>query len=128
MTIGQKLKELRKQKSLKQGVVAKEMGISQTYLSQVEGGKRNPSTALLDRFAVYYSMPLPVLIWMTLTEESVASDKVDFFKAIKPTLDAVIKDLFTGEKVSTCSSCGDNKTCEFAFDGYNTNGDCLAIK
>jgi len=29
----------------------------------------------------------------------------------------------------TCSKC-DTETngCEFAFDGYNTNGDCLAVK
>ena len=128
MTIGQKLKELRKQKSLKQGLVAKEMGISQTYLSLLEKGTRNPSTVLLERFAAFYKMPLPVLYWLTMTEDSVALDKKDFFKALKPTMDAVIKDLFTGDKVSTCSSCEDNKTCEFAFDGYNTNGDCLAIK
>ena len=128
MTIGQKLKELRKQKSLKQGVVAKEMGISQTYLSQIENGKRNPSTVLLDRFAAFCNVPLAVLYWLTLTEDSVASDKKEFFKQIKPILDTVVKDLFTGDKVSTCDTCGDNKTCEFAFDGYNTNGDCLAIK
>lgn len=28
----------------------------------------------------------------------------------------------------TCSKCSDVKTCPLAFDGYNTNGDCLAIK
>lgn len=128
MTIGQKLKELRKQDSLKQGVVAKALGISQTYLSQVESGKRNPSTSLLDRIAAYYSMPLPVLIWAALTEDDVTPDKREFYKSVKPTVDAIVKELFVRKKVSTCDTCGDNKTCEFAFDGYNTNGDCLAIK
>ena len=28
----------------------------------------------------------------------------------------------------TCFKCTDNKTCEFAYDGYNLKGDCLAIK
>ena len=32
------------------------------------------------------------------------------------------------ERESTCSSCLSNKECEFAFDLYNTDGDCLAIK
>ena len=130
MTIGQKLKEIRKQDSLKQGVVAKALGISQTYLSQVESGKRNPSTSLLDRMAAYYSMPLPVLIWAALTEDDVTPNKREFYKSVKPIVDAIVKELFTEKKrkESTCSSCGDNKTCEFAFDGYNTNGDCLAIK
>jgi hypothetical protein len=29
---------------------------------------------------------------------------------------------------STCHGCPDRKTCEYAFDPYNTHGDCLAMK
>lgn len=28
----------------------------------------------------------------------------------------------------TCTDCKNRKTCVFAFDEYNINGDCLAIK
>jgi hypothetical protein len=28
----------------------------------------------------------------------------------------------------TCADCKDADTCDFAFDPYNTNGDCLAMK
>lgn len=28
----------------------------------------------------------------------------------------------------TCDKCPDRYTCEYAFDMYNTNGDCLANK
>lgn len=28
----------------------------------------------------------------------------------------------------TCQDCGLNGTCEFAWDHYNTDGDCLAEK
>jgi len=28
----------------------------------------------------------------------------------------------------TCDDCEDRNTCEFAYDSYNTNGDCLALK
>ncbi len=28
----------------------------------------------------------------------------------------------------TCHHCGSGDECECAFDDYNTNGDCLAIK
>ena len=28
----------------------------------------------------------------------------------------------------TCFNCPVNKDCEFAFDLYNTDGDCLALK
>ena len=35
---------------------------------------------------------------------------------------AYLKDHFT------CVKCEDNEKCEFAFDLYNMDGDCLAIK
>ena len=28
----------------------------------------------------------------------------------------------------TCTNCPENKSCLYAFDAYNTNGDCLAEK
>lgn len=28
----------------------------------------------------------------------------------------------------TCQECPENSSCEYAFDGYNTDGDCLALK
>ena len=28
----------------------------------------------------------------------------------------------------TCNDCTDNKTCKYAWDLYNTDGDCLASK
>jgi hypothetical protein len=31
-------------------------------------------------------------------------------------------------KGMTCDTCQDNDTCKFAFDPYNTEGDCLALK
>gem|GEM_PF-4086041 len=30
--------------------------------------------------------------------------------------------------VLTCDTCSDAPTCEYAFDLYNTDGDCLASK
>ena len=31
-------------------------------------------------------------------------------------------------KESTCEFCKDNQICEYAFDPYNTDGDCLIDK
>ncbi len=28
----------------------------------------------------------------------------------------------------TCRACSENASCDYAFDLYNTNGDCLASK
>lgn len=32
------------------------------------------------------------------------------------------------ECIFTCAQCGAKGECEFAFEAYNTNGDCLAEK
>lgn len=31
-------------------------------------------------------------------------------------------------EATTCYTCGDKDICKYAFDLYNTNGDCLAMK
>lgn len=33
-----------------------------------------------------------------------------------------------GKTVFTCHKCCDKNSCRFAFDAYNTNGDCLMAK
>ncbi len=41
----------------------------------------------------------------------------------------VIQDTgWQGIESVTCETCGVNDSCEFAFDWYNTNGDCLDSK
>lgn len=33
-----------------------------------------------------------------------------------------------GVKMCTCNDCNSNKSCEFAYDDYNYDGSCLALK
>jgi len=49
--VGLNLRRLRHAKGLSQEELAHAADIHQTYLSGVEGGKRNPSVAVLDRIA-----------------------------------------------------------------------------
>jgi transcriptional regulator with XRE-family HTH domain len=49
--VGLNLRRLRHAKALSQEELAHAAEIHQTYLSGVEGGKRNPSIAVLDRIA-----------------------------------------------------------------------------
>lgn len=41
---------------------------------------------------------------------------------------ACIADYGVGEIEFSCDTCAAKNTCEYAFDQYNTNGDCLAEK
>lgn len=49
--VGKNLQRLRRERELTQEDVAHRAHIHQTYLSGVEGGKRNPSVLVLERLA-----------------------------------------------------------------------------
>ena len=49
--VGRNLQKIRREKGLSQEELARLANIHQTYLSGVEGGKRNPSVLVLDRIA-----------------------------------------------------------------------------
>jgi transcriptional regulator with XRE-family HTH domain len=49
--VGSNIQRLRREKKLSQEELADRAGIHQTYLSGVEGGKRNPSVLVLDRIS-----------------------------------------------------------------------------
>lgn len=50
--VGRNVQRLRRERELSQEEVAHKAHIHQTYLSGVEGGKRNPSVAVLERIAL----------------------------------------------------------------------------
>ena len=50
--VGLNIQRLRRARGLSQEELAAEAGVHQTYLSGVEGGKRNPSVVVLQRIAV----------------------------------------------------------------------------
>ncbi|MGX7593665.1 helix-turn-helix domain-containing protein [Planococcus plakortidis] len=51
MTIGSNIKAIRKERKLKQGELAKSMGISRSYLSDIENDRKNPSIKTLESLA-----------------------------------------------------------------------------
>ncbi|KLU65692.1 helix-turn-helix domain protein [Desulfosporosinus acididurans] len=53
---GQYLLSLRTEKGLTQPVVGKALGISSSYLSEIEKGVRMPSDELIEEFANYYGV------------------------------------------------------------------------
>ena len=53
MDIGNTIKEQRKRRKIQQQDLAERSGISQTYLSQIEGGSRVPTIDVLERLVKY---------------------------------------------------------------------------
>ena len=60
---GQAARLLREQRQMTQRATAEALGVSYVHLSNVERGRTEPSTGLLDRFRVVFGVDLHVLAW-----------------------------------------------------------------
>lgn len=65
MQFGEVIKMIRVKRGLKQKVLASDVGISQNYLSMIEGGKKTPSTDMIDKISKILSISRESLIIMT---------------------------------------------------------------
>lgn len=94
MNISKSLIELRKKTGLRQTEAARHIGISQTYLSQIEGGSKEPSTSLLQNMCTLYGVPAPIMYWKALTISDVPKNKQKAFKELHPLIDNLINQIF----------------------------------
>lgn len=68
MKIGKAIQTVRKRKKISQGDAAQAAGITSSYLSLLEKGKKdNPSTELLERIAQAIGVPLGVIYFLTVS-------------------------------------------------------------
>lgn len=94
LNLGNSLKELRKQKGISQQRLAELLECTQTHLSLVESGKKNFSSAMLDKLEEVTGIPAIVLMWRNLTVESISEEKQELFVQLKPALDTLIDTIF----------------------------------
>ena len=92
LKIGQTLKILRIASSLSQKDLAKKLGVSQNYLSQLENDRREPSLTFLKTFAEVQDVPLGYLLWLVL-------DKSDLNEAVdlKGKMDSLLTEIIRGK-------------------------------
>lgn len=60
---GHALKLLRRYQGVNQSVLAKELGVSRSYISELESGNRTPSLDLLNRYAETFKIPVSSLVF-----------------------------------------------------------------
>ena len=98
MNLGISIKTIRKNSGLKQYKFAKELGITQPYLSQIENNYKKPSYEVIENIAKITNTPLPILFWFGVTEKDVRKDKLRVFMMLKPTIDKLIRIIFSLNK------------------------------
>lgn len=62
MTVGKKIKQLRKDKGLQQKTVATDLGLDQSNYNKVENGKREPSVEVLQKLSVILGVTVDELL------------------------------------------------------------------
>lgn len=78
MNIGGTLKQIRKAQKLNQQHVAELAGMTQTYLSLIEGNVREPSFEALSNIALALGTTLAIVFVMSVTpEDIVRNDRED---------------------------------------------------
>lgn len=96
MNIGQSIRNIRKERTpqLNQAEFAKLIGITQTYLSQIETGAKTPNISVLETIAKEFEIPLPIIFWLSIEESDVAEHRREYFRFLKPTVDSMIDTFF----------------------------------
>lgn len=96
MDLGGTIKNIRKQKGLKQNTFAEECNISQTYLSQIESNTKDPNLSVLKIIAEKLNVSLPILFFLSLEENDVPDNKKQAYAIISPTMKTLIGELLNG--------------------------------
>jgi len=99
---GQALKLIRQFHDIKQSKLADEMHISNSYLSEIESGKKEVTLELLKKYSEYFNMPMSSLMMFSekLEDNSISEKfRVNFATKIKKIMEWVIaKDDYLGTK------------------------------
>jgi XRE family transcriptional regulator, regulator of sulfur utilization len=94
MDLGTTIRNIRKQRGLTQEEFAGDCGISQTYLSQVESNQREPNLSTLKSISEQLNVPLPILFFLSLTEEDVQPAKRKAFGIVSPSVRSLVNEFF----------------------------------
>lgn len=86
MNIGIAIKAIRKEKGLTQGDFCKQIGITQTSLSQIELGKKEPSKSTIEKISKAFNVS-PILMYvMSMELDDVPAEKKDLYNVLYPTI------------------------------------------
>lgn len=81
---GQALKLLRRHQGLNQATLASKLGVSRSYVSELESGNRTPSLDLLSRYAETFDVPVSSLVFFAeaLDDKADLTGRLDRAKGV----------------------------------------------
>lgn len=100
MNIGEAIKKLRKEMQLSQKDFAAKCNITQPYLSQIENNKKIPNFNIIEQISKQASIPIPVILFLSIETKDVNEDKKEIYEILKPTISKFISEIFINENDS----------------------------
>lgn len=97
MQVGSAIKTVRKKKGWSQSDLRKKCDLDQSWLSLIETGKKYPTIQMLNKIAECLEVPTVILLWHGITEEDVKPEKLDQYKTLKKSIDAMIETIWGDE-------------------------------
>lgn len=94
MDLGSIIKNIRKQKGQTQCELALSCGITQTYLSQIESNLKEPNLSTLKSISDNLNVPLPILFFLSMTEDDVLPNKRKAFQIVSPSVKSLVNEFF----------------------------------
>ena len=94
MDLGNTIKRIRTNKEIKQKDLAKACKMTQAYLSKIENNQKEPTISSLRMIAKQLDVPLPILLFQSLTDDDVDPQKKEAFQVILPSIQRMIESFF----------------------------------
>lgn len=91
MNIGKAIKLCRIQKNLRQIELANTAGISMSYLSLIEQGKRDPNFSVLESIAKGLDVPLSILVFLGADNSEIKNVSPELFEKLSTTALELVK-------------------------------------
>lgn len=93
MNIGMSIRKVRQERNLKQRELAGMIGISNTYMSQIELGTSLPSQKLVEQIAIALNISVGFLYFRGLDKHDFPYNKQKLFDALYPTIQHIMTQL-----------------------------------
>lgn len=92
MNIGKAISNIRLSNNIARSDLALKVGISASYLGQIENGT-TPSINVLSKIADFFKVPLPVLMWFSIEDKDIHISKKQIFSYFKVPINSMMIDL-----------------------------------
>jgi transcriptional regulator with XRE-family HTH domain len=100
MKIGKTILAIRAEREIKQFELAKQVGISPEYLSEIEKDKKQPRLDLLERICNALEIPIHVFMFKAINEEDINDpSKKRLIREIKPLISRIAENLYSESEI-----------------------------